>query len=116
MYIAPTAPAVGVPRVYISENVGDGVGEFVGLAVGDGVGDGVGGGAPQILHPASFMLKSLDHSINVSAVTTKLLGPSLPENTVPPIVNVSQQPSVANTSEFKAASMRIDATHSPLFP
>jgi hypothetical protein len=96
--MGPTAPAIGVPRSYISEKVGDGVGEFVGLAVGEGVGNGVGGGAPQIENPLSLTLKSLLHTSSVPAVTTKLLGPSLPENTVPPIVSVSQQLSVAKTS------------------
>jgi hypothetical protein len=97
--MAPTAPAVGVPIEYTSENVGAGVGEFVGLAVGDGVGFGVGGGAPQICHPGPVMLKSLDHSINVSAVATKLVGPFSPEKDVPPIVRRSQQLSVEKTSE-----------------
>ena len=58
----------------------------VGLRVGLGVGFGVGG---HIFHPAAVPLESLDHSIFVPARIAKLCGPSLPENTVPPIARMS---------------------------
>ncbi len=56
-----------------------------GSAGGDG-GDGGGAGDAQITKPPAVILSSLDHAIVSPAAITTLLGPLVPEYSVPPMV------------------------------